>query len=433
MKVLYVVHGFPPRVHTGTESYTYHLAQSTAAKHEVCVFYLYKDKGRPLYAVEQSQEGRVRRFGVNYNVMTDATKFRDTYRNPHLNAVFRRCLGDFRPDILHETYLLAGLSVDFVKIARDAGAKVVVTLTDFLPICLRGQLLDYRGELCSGPETDYKCSKCVWMVKRMRKGIFETVRIGLLHVGPVAWLARRIIARLISGRRRDIRNALNRADAIIAPTLALRDEYVKWGLRPEKMQRLGYGIDAKPFAQFKRAPSDVVRFGFIGQALPHKGLHVLLKAAEMIKDKRFQVVVFAGTDLPGSREYMDGLKEMMSRGHVSWRGTFPFDKIADAYAEFDALVVPSLWYENSPLVVLYAQQSRTPLIVSDFGGLTEFVRDSETGLVFEPGNEKALAQAMSRFIGKPSLCAEMAARIAPPPGIEENAARVMEIYAELMK
>jgi len=433
MKVMCVVHGFPPRVHTGTESYTYHLAQSVAEKHDVCVFYLYKDKAKPLYAIEQTTMGRVKCFGVNYDVMTDATKFRDTYRNPHLDVIFRRRLNDFRPDVLHATYLLAGLSVDFVKMAKDAGAKVVVTLTDFLPMCLRGQLLDYRGEICSGPETDYKCSQCVWMVKRMRKGIFETVRVGLLHVAPVAWLARRIIARLISRRRRDIKAALNLADVVIAPTLALRDQYAKWGLKPDRMRRLGYGIDAAPFAQFKRAPSDVMRFGFIGQALPHKGLHVLLKAAEMIKDRKFQVVVFAGTDLPGSREYMDGLKDLMAQGHVSWRGTFPFDKIAEAYAQFDVLVVPSLWYENSPLVALYAQQSRTPLVVSDFGGLTEFVRDGETGVIFAPGNEKALADAMSRFIEKPALRAEMAARIQPPPSIGDNAARIVDIYAELKK
>jgi glycosyltransferase involved in cell wall biosynthesis len=433
MKVMYVVHGFPPRVHTGTESYTFHLAQSVSAQHEVHVFYLYRDREKPLYEIERAQMGRMECFGVNYELMADSNRFRHTYSIPRLNATFRQCLAEFRPDIVHATYLLAGLSADFVKIAKESGAKVVVTLTDFLPLCLRGQLLDYRNEICSGPETDYKCSKCVWMVKRIRKGIFETVRIGLLHVGPVAWLARRIIARMISGRRRAIKDALNRADAVITPTPALREQYVKWGLPENKTRRLGYGIDAKLFAQFKRTPSDAVRFGFIGQALPHKGLHVLLEAAEMLKDRKFEVVVCAGTDLTGSKKYVEGLRGLLALKQVSWRGTFPFDKIADAYAQFDALVVPSLWYENSPLVVLYAQQSQTPLIVSDFGGLTEFVRNGETGLVFEPGNARALAGAMARFIESPSLYAEMAGKITPPPSIDDNAARVMEIYAELMK
>jgi glycosyltransferase involved in cell wall biosynthesis len=329
--------------------------------------------------------------------------------------------------------MLAGLSADFVKIAKNAGAKTVVTLTDFLPICLRGQLLDYRGEVCSGPETDYKCSQCVWMVKRIRKGILETVRVGLLRVGPVAWLARHVIAMMISARRRAVKEAFDCADVVITPTPALREQYLNWGVPVDKTRLLGYGIDAKPFAQFKRAPSNRMRFGFIGQALPHKGLHVLLKATELLKRKDFEVVVFAGTNLTGSLEYVDGLKELLADKRVSWRGTFRVEKIADAYARFDALIVPSLWYENSPLVVLYAQQSRTPLIVSDFGGLTEFVRDGETGVVFEPGNAKALADAMSRFVERPALLAEMASKIAPPQTIEENAAHVMELYAELMK
>ena len=433
MRIMYVVHGFPPRVHTGTESYTYHLARSLAAKNDVSAFYLYRDKGSPLYAVERKKMDGVECAGVNYDVMTDATKFRDTYRNPHLNAIFEKCLEEFRPDVVHPTYLLAGLSIEFVELARQAGAKVVVTLTDFLPLCLRGQLLDYRGEVCTGPETDYKCSECVWMVKRMRKGLVESVRLGLLHIGPVAYLARRIIARMISGRRRNIKEALKAADAIITPTLALQRQYLKWGLPREKMLHLGYGIDAKPFAGFARNPSDVIRFGFIGQALPHKGLHVLLRAAELLKDREFQLVVYAGTDLPGSREYIDGLKDLMSHRHVSWKGTFPFDRIAEAYADFDVLVVPSLWYENSPLVVLYAQQSRTPLIVSDFGGLTEFVRDGETGLVFEPGNANALADAMSRFMESPSLCPRMAEKIEPPQSSDEHAERIMKIYTGLTR
>ena len=433
MKILYVVHGFPPRAHTGTESYTYHLARSMSAKNDVCAFYLYRDGNRPPYAVERGEMNGVKCCGVNYDVMTDATRFRDTYRNPRLNNIFKKCLEEFRPDVVHFTYLLAGLSIEFVELAKEAGAKAVVTLTDFLPLCLRGQLLDYRGNVCAGPETDYKCSECVWMVRRMRKGLMETVRLGLLHIGPVAYLARRVIARMISGRRRSVRKALKAADVIITPTLALREQYLKWGPQRGDMLHLGYGIDAKPFVGFTRSDSDVIRFGFIGQALPHKGLHVLLEAGEMLKGGRFRIVVFAGTDLPGSREYVDGLGDLMSHEHVSWRGTFPFDKIAQAYAEFDVLVVPSLWYENSPLVLLYARESRTPLIVSNFGGLTESVREGETGLIFEPGNAKALAGAMKRFIESPALCAEMAEKIKPPPSSDEHAERIVKIYNGLTR
>ena len=432
MRILYVVHGLPPRVFTGTESYTYQLASRLAPEHEVGVFHLYKDALLPLYKREKNAQNGFTCFGVNFDVITQATRFRETYRNSHINAAFKNCLEQFRPDLVHFTYFLGGLSVDQIHMAKERGAKVVVTLTDFLPLCLRGQLLDYRGELCSGPESGYKCSACVWMVKRIRKGRAEDVRLKLLKFAPAANVAKRLIARAISGRQRDVAAAIRAADRVITPTKALARQYRRWVPCMKKSTLLGFGIDPALFRRFNRTRGEKIRFGFIGQMLPHKGLHVLVDAAKRLPPEKCAFVVFGGTHLPGSTEYVADFEDDLKRENIFWRGTFPFEKIADAFAQFDVLVVPSLWYENSPLVVLYAKRSQTPMIVSDFGGLTEFVREGVSGLVVPPGDAGALAGAMQRFIDDPDLCEHMSEGTTAPMSIDEHARTMLDIYRELL-
>ena len=82
---------------------------------------------------------------------------------------------------------------------------------------------------------------------------------------------------------------------------------------------------------------------------------------------------------------------------VRFMGTFPPEKMRDVLDEIDVLVIPSRWYENSPLVLLNALASHTPVIVSDVAGMTEFVRDGVNGYAFARGDAAALAQVLRRI------------------------------------
>ncbi|MBK7766259.1 MAG: glycosyltransferase [Sulfuritalea sp.] len=72
-------------------------------------------------------------------------------------------------------------------------------------------------------------------------------------------------------------------------------------------------------------------------------------------------------------------------------------------AELDVLVVPSLWHENSPLVIYSAQAARCPVIGSDVEGIAEVVRDDVDGLLFQRGNVAALMQTLLRVTGRSEL------------------------------
>jgi glycosyltransferase involved in cell wall biosynthesis len=104
--------------------------------------------------------------------------------------------------------------------------------------------------------------------------------------------------------------------------------------------------------------------------------------------------------------------------------------------EADVLVVPSLWYENQPLVVLQARALALPLMVSDRGGLPELVEDGSFGRVIEAGNREAWRQALQTVTASPDLVArwkqEALARQAEF-NVDDLGRRYLEIVGELIR
>jgi len=98
---------------------------------------------------------------------------------------------------------------------------------------------------------------------------------------------------------------------------------------------------------------------------------------------------------------------MANGSAVSFLGTFPKEKIANVLAELDFLVIPSTWYENSPLVLLSALASHTPVIVSDVAGMTEFVEEGKNGFAFKMGNVDELERVFRRILNDPAAARRM--------------------------
>ena len=109
------------------------------------------------------------------------------------------------------------------------------------------------------------------------------------------------------------------------------------------------------------------------------------------------------------------------------------EDISEVYGGIDVLVVPSLWHENSPLVILYGRYTRTPLIVSDLGGMSEFVEHQKTGLLFPVGEPRKLAACLQFFLDDSGAVKEMAKNISPAKTIKEHGKEIARIYSQLTK
>ncbi len=438
MRILLVVHS-PPQAEGGaggTEIYTFALASELGRSEEVLVFTRVAEPDLPEYTLSRRTYQGVEYWAVN-NTYRWGNEFELHYHNPSLDKPFYDCLKEFEPQIVHFTYVLGGLSASFIRLARESGAGVVFTLTDYNFICPWGQLFTSEGKICEGPREGLNCLPCFF--KEELDPELGTIRKWMVDTLP-APLAVRLVKHprvlKVNRRIRFLKQMLQEADLIIAPTRSLRSHYLKWGIRKDKVMNSSLGIDTRLFSSTGKIPAERVRFGFIGQLLPHKGLHILTEAFSRLEmsgepGRKWELRIYGEPTSEEAREYLRKALEGKDPERFRYLGRFPHQDIARIYAELDALVIPSLWEENSPLVLLNALHTNTPIIASRVGGITELVAEEKDGMLFEVGRVKELSAKLREFIQEPDRF--RATREVPIKSIEENARELKTLYNQLLR
>ena len=428
MKILLVAHGFPPRNVAGTETYTFNLAKELIKKEEVSVFYRFADPKIENYTVEKGFFSGIPYWAIN-NCYQKNNSFEAYYRNKELERSFVSCLKNFHPDLVHFTYILGGLSADYPHLVRDFGAKIVITLTDFVLLCARGQLLNRQNEICAGPKNGINCVPCLWGKDAGKKtGLINKIK----KRGSLFSVSRGRLGE-IRQRLYFLKNSLTQAQIIIAPTRFLGNKYIEWGVPKKKVVNLGFGVNERLFNSFKKIPGQKLRFAFIGQLLPHKGLHLLTDALKGVKGKNWELKIYGDCTYPEAKSYLDTSLKGTDKNKIKYQGTFPFDEVARVYQEIDVLVIPSLWHENSPLVLLYALCTKTPVIAANGGGMAEFIDHKKTGMLFEIGEVEGLKKILKEFIDDPGKVQEFRTKIGPAMSIREHVQKIEEIYRNLFQ
>src|SRR5690606_31535881 len=175
------------------------------------------------------------------------------------------------------------------------------------------------------------------------------------------------------------------------------------------------------------------RFGFFGQITPYKGLDVVLGALAQMKRKQRRRIVLEvhGANLDKQtdeyRKRVEALRApLMEEGVVQWVGPYQPHELRNRMAGVDWVVVPSIWWENSPMVIQEAFTCGRPLLVSDIGGMAEKVRDGVDGLHVANANRMSWAHAIRRAAEDEGLWAKLRAGIRRP----ESHARIAERHLE---
>lgn len=395
MKIQFLVHQFYPTSQYGAETYAYHLGLGLQTQgHQVSVFYrenhLPRQFGPRQRLLEEDLEVDglpVHRLFLNprYGVGRGAFfHFLTTFYNPAIEEAFARHLDRFRPDVIHIHHLLY-LSAGLVDAAEKRGIPIVATLHDFWYFCPNAQLLRPGGEIC-GQNPTLHCGACM----------------KALYGGRIPRTVLPLGAPFFAWTRRHLRRALSQAQAIICPSQFLLDTYVREGYPADRMILMEYGLPGQGLSEIERThePSSPLRVGYIGSLTRHKGVHVLIDAFRRIPPRQATLDVYGSPDpFP---QYSASLRELAAgHDHIRLRGAFEHGRLRQVLQDLDLLVVPSLWYENSPVVIQEAFSAGVPVVASRLGALPEKVKEGVQGLLFEPGDVESLARVLSGVLADP--------------------------------
>jgi len=208
----------------------------------------------------------------------------------------------------------------------------------------------------------------------------------------------------------------------------------KMGL-PGEVRASDNGNDVLRFADFRRTESKKVRFGFVGSIIPSKGVHVLIDAFKRVSSEDAELRIHgAGYSFEGYEDYEKEMRSMArGDGRITFAGPFDNTRVGEVFAEFDVLVVPSIWYENSPLTIHEAALAGAPVIASDIGGMAEFVRDGVNGATFRTGSARHLAAKMAMFVKDRGLLVRLRPDAGMVKTVEENAEELDGYYRQAIE
>lgn len=406
MRVLQVVHELPTDTLGGTELYTVELAERLGRNHEV--------------KIAAPSDGPAAIDGVPVRSLPATETQEDdglsgTVR-PDVDARVADVLDSFDPDIVHLQHF-KGLSSSIPNLCAERNVACVATLHDFWTLCHREHLYRPEGTLCSGPESVAKCADCYRAAAKRTKTDGGNERVS----------ARRSVDGRyrvpVERRRNKLSEALAATDLLISPSAFLRETFVEYGTDPDDIVIRRNGIAVKRFEDTGFAQAEPLRFGYAGRIAESKGVHLLLEAFRRVEgDVRLDV--FGAFD--PDRSYHSRLARSAD-DRVRFHGRY--DDTASPYRTMDVLVLPSLWYENSPLVIQEAFASGVPVVTGDVGGMAELVADGRDGLTFEVGNADSLAETLRTLAESPERVERLRRGVEKPKSLDEHAAEIERVYA----
>jgi glycosyltransferase involved in cell wall biosynthesis len=319
---------------------------------------------------------------------------------------------------------------------------MLMTPTDFWLICPNGQLRLPDNSLCAGPDRNsVNCMKHA--VSSSQHGIIKHVFnaipdaivssmiFGINHgFFSNSWFSPYVQA--LSKRSGFLRERMNKLDKMIIPTRLMETMLVNHGLLPEKVVFSRFGIQPTPRVARTQDQRGMLRVGFIGGLSEHKGAHLLISAVRLIAESLPLVLKIYGNKdaFPHYVERLIKLSEGDQR--IQLCSTFPNEQIGNIFSELDVLVVPSIWYENTPLVIYSAQAAGCPVIASNLGGMSEVVEHEKNGLLFKAGDVAALSNAIERVAIDRTLLKQLADNAIKPKTISEYVTELQGIYEEVL-
>ena len=400
-RVLFVVHGHADLKPGGGELAAYHNYRAFQADDGYEAFLVaYLDDKRALSRETVLSRYELDRNAVfisisdeNYDFFYQSFLTKSPSDSKRLLDSFRELLVTLAPDIVHFHHYQR-LGVDLIGYVKQVlpDARVVLTFHEYTAICAHfGAMITKapNSRLCHGSSM-HTCVQC--FPQRTTVDFYLRKRFFLRNFQFV--------------------------DLFISPSEFLKQRYHEWGLDAEQILVMDNG---RPLWRIdppaKRPRDNTFVVSFFGQILFHKGADVFLRAAREYASMKKRQTNNGGHALPPirfaihgkygmlSQEFITNLETLLDEASevVDYHGPYQPTQMQDLVLRTDAVIIPSIWWENSPLVIQEAFMAKKPVICSNIGGLAEHVQDRCNGLHFIVGDHFDLLNRVLELADNPEL------------------------------
>lgn len=407
-RVLVIAHGHPDLNKGGGEIAAYNLFKAlNKSENYEALFMAHQDAKRSNHGTtpfSTRQENEI----LFHSDQFDFFKFSQGNKR-FLWHNFKELLEHFKPDIVHfHHYLHIGLEAIRIIKNTNPNTKIVLTLHEFLAICHNsGQMVTTNQKLCH-QATPSDCHQC------------------FPDISPKTFFL----------REQYIKSFFSLVDQFIAPSQFLKDRYVNWGIAKNKITVLENGqLPLEPTHQTPDTPNQN-RFAYFGQLTQFKGLDVLLEAIALLpKNSRKKIHL----DIHGSnldiqpQAFQDKILKLLKKlsKQVTYHGSYDPHELPLLMKETDWVIVPSSWWENSPLVIQEAFKFSKPVICSDIGGMAEKVTNGIDGLHFRTGKANSLSNLLTKITLDETLHTQLVTSIKQPISYLKSAEEHNKLYKTL--
>lgn len=273
-------------------------------------------------------------------------------------------LDDFHPDIVHVHNIYHQLSPSIFWPLKKRHIPIVMTLHDYKLVCPNYSL--FVGGKIWEHTSGFRC-----IADRCVKDSLSKSIVCVLE----KWL-------------HTILGSYNKVDAFIAPSQFLIKKFKELGFKREIAYVPNSLTDPLTDSVSVERESDTLLF--FGRLSIEKGVETLLQSLVLLPEKKAWIV----GDGPDRKRLEELAIELGIATRVIFFGSLYGDDLERLKNRAEAIVLPSLWYENFPYVLIESLQSGAVVIAADRGGITERIRHQENGILFEAGNVEALAKAV---------------------------------------
>lgn len=270
--------------------------------------------------------------------------------NPHSYLTVKNILKKEMPDIVN-IHNFKGISLSVFSAVKSLNLPLVFTAHDYSLICIKANLLDRHHEICTDPYLI--CTQ------------YNKIQRYLVNAKP---------------------------DIVTAPSNFVIEQLKMSGLfNGTRTIKLPLGIQL--MNEKKEKSYQNIDILYIGALSKHKGVHILINAFKELKNKKVRLHILGKG---GDEEELKRISSDDKR--ITFYGFINGDELTDFYQKMNLTVVPSIWYDNSPMVIYESLRSATPVIGSKIGGIPELIEEGRNGFLFEAGNVNELKDILENLI-----------------------------------